>query len=52
MTVKCEKCGASKDTAFMVRTVRDNAEHHICRAHTVKLRRVYGGRMIPVKRAG
>ena len=50
MIVKCEKCGASKDKAFMVRTVRNNQEKHICRAHTMK--RVHGGRMVPVKRAG
>lgn len=52
MRVTREKCGASKDSVFMVRTVRGNAEHHICRAHTVKMRRVHGGRMIAVKRAG
>lgn len=52
MLVKCEKCGASKDTAFMLRTVRNNQEKHICRAHTEKMRRVHGGRMVPVKRAG
>lgn len=52
MRVTRETCGAMKDSAFMLRTVRGNQERHICRAHAVKMRRVHGGRMIAVKRAG
>jgi len=52
MVVKCEKCGKLKDAAFMVRAVRGNEELHICREHAAKMRRVHGGRMVPVKRAG
>lgn len=50
MTETCAKCGKVKARVLMVRVVRDNAEAHLCREHS--MRRVYGGRYIEKRHQG